>query len=88
MKKKLLTISIIVSGLTCAQSDNYEDVFHRNKTKYCKSVKQCLILIAKGDTICWNHSKKAKKLVCEQIKEKGSFNHYQYERPYGSPYAK
>ena len=91
MKKKLLAISIIASGLACAQSSSdeiYDQVFNRNKTKYCKNVKQCLILIAKGDTICWNHSKKAKKLAYEQIKEKGSFSHYQYERPYGSPYTK
>ena len=72
----------------CNEYNEYEHVFNRNKTKYCKNIKQCLIIIANNDTICWNHSKKAKKLAYEQIKEKGSFNHYQYERPNGSPYAK
>ena len=47
-----------------------------------------LIIITNNDTICWNHDKKAKKLAYEQIKEKGSFNHYQYDRPDGSPYSK
>ena len=90
MKKKLLTISIITSGLVCAQSNSdeiYDQVFNRNKTEYCKSVKQCLILIAKCDTICWNHSEKAREIIKKEVEEKGYFNHYQYERPKGSPYT-
>tara|TARA_R100000152_G_C6748001_1_gene171578 strand:+ start:787 stop:1149 length:363 start_codon:yes stop_codon:yes gene_type:complete len=70
-----------------SSATNYEDIFNRNKTKNCR-IKSCLILIANGDTICWNHSKKAKTLIKKQIKEKGSFNHYQYDRPDGSPYSK
>ena len=90
MKKKLLAISIIASGLAYAQSSSdeiYDQIFNRNKTKYCKSVKQCLILIAKGDTICWNHSKKTKREIKKQLrKNKNWFSHYQFERPEGSPF--
>ena len=66
---------------------NYIKIFNKVKTNECK-LKSCLIVIANGDTICWNHSKKAEILIEKQIKEKGSFNHYQYDRPDGSPYSK
>ena len=68
-----------------SSATNYEDIFNRNSTKNCK-IKSCLILIANGDTMCWKHSKKARKIIKEQIEEDGYFNHYQYERPIGSPY--
>ena len=45
-----------------------------------------MILIANGDTMCWNHSKKAREIIKERIEEDGYFNHYEYERPIGSPY--
>ena len=67
--------------------ETYERVFNENKTKECE-INNCLILIVNNDTICWNHSKKAKQIIKKEIKEKGYFNHYQYERPSGSPYAK
>jgi len=37
-----------------SSATNYEDIFNKTKTKKCK-IKKCLILIANGDTICWNH---------------------------------
>ena len=89
MKKKLLIASIITSGLTYAQSNSdkiYSHIFDRNKTKECK-INSCLILIVNKDTICWNHSEKAREIIKKEVKERGCFNHYQYERPEGSPYT-
>ena len=65
----------------------YDQVFNRNRTKNCK-INSCLILIVNKDTICWNHSKEAREIIKKEMKEKGCFNHYQYKRPSGSPYAK
>ena len=65
----------------------YDQVFNRSKTKHCK-INSCLILIVDEDTICWNHSTEAREIIKERIKEDGYFNHYEYERPIGSPYAK
>ena len=34
------------------------------------------------------YSEKIREIIKERIKEDGYFNHYEYERPIGSPYAK
>ena len=89
MKRIIFTLSI--TALTATSSFctelTYKDVFNKYKTKDCR-IKSCLILIADNDTICWNHSEKAEINRLKQLREKGSFNHYQYDRPVGSPYTK
>ena len=66
--------------------NNYKDIFNRVKTKHC-SLRHCLIIISDKDTICWNHSKKTKRIIKRQLRKNSNwFSHYQFDRPEGSPF--
>ena len=59
---------VITPGINALTNQQQLYIFNRVKTKHC-SLRHCLILIANNDTICWNHSKKTKRIIKRQLRK-------------------